>query len=71
MPSKRTKVSTAAQHKGDEPLEKSSNDGEPEKEASVYTTAEPQQGQSSTTWYFFVKQFHFEGVLLKVMSSFA
>nr|XP_020647426.1 structural maintenance of chromosomes protein 4 isoform X1 [Pogona vitticeps]XP_020647427.1 structural maintenance of chromosomes protein 4 isoform X1 [Pogona vitticeps] len=43
MPSKRTKVSTAAQHKGDEPLEKSSNDGEPEKEASVYTTAEPQQ----------------------------
>ncbi|KAJ7324980.1 hypothetical protein JRQ81_018000 [Phrynocephalus forsythii] len=46
MPGKRIKASTAAQHKGGEPLEESSNDGEPEKEAAVYTTSEPQQAVS-------------------------
>ncbi|ETE72783.1 Structural maintenance of chromosomes protein 4, partial [Ophiophagus hannah] len=37
MPSKRTKVSTAAAHqKGNDSLEESSNDGKPEKEASMH-----------------------------------
>uniref|UniRef100_A0A8D2KUS1 Structural maintenance of chromosomes protein n=1 Tax=Varanus komodoensis TaxID=61221 RepID=A0A8D2KUS1_VARKO len=49
MPSKRPKVSTAAHHKGNEPLEEPSNDGEPEKEASVQATKVPQQGQSPVT----------------------
>ncbi|XP_044290359.1 structural maintenance of chromosomes protein 4 isoform X1 [Varanus komodoensis] len=46
MPSKRPKVSTAAHHKGNEPLEEPSNDGEPEKEASVQATKVPQQAVS-------------------------
>lgn len=46
MPSKRTKVSTAAHQKGSDSLEESSNDGQPEKEASMYPSEVPQQGQS-------------------------
>ncbi|KAH0624117.1 hypothetical protein JD844_007511 [Phrynosoma platyrhinos] len=42
MPSKRTKVSTAAQ----QPLEESSNDGEPENEANKHITELPQQAVS-------------------------
>ncbi|XP_062988100.1 structural maintenance of chromosomes protein 4 [Elgaria multicarinata webbii] len=46
MTSKRTKVSTAAHHKGSEPLEESSNDGEPEKEASMHTAKVSHQAVS-------------------------
>ncbi|XP_066476875.1 structural maintenance of chromosomes protein 4 isoform X1 [Tiliqua scincoides] len=46
MPSKRTKISTAAHHKGHEFLEKSSNGGEAEKETNMHTTEVPQQADS-------------------------
>lgn len=70
MPSKRTKVSTAAQHKGGEPLEESSNDGEPEKKDAVYTTAECQQGQSLPTWYIWWNNFTLEVSYLMKCSVF-
>ncbi|XP_060623569.2 structural maintenance of chromosomes protein 4 isoform X3 [Anolis sagrei] len=44
MPSKRNKVSTAVQRKSNEPLEESSNDGEPE--ANRHVTGLPQQAVS-------------------------
>ncbi|XP_026521553.1 structural maintenance of chromosomes protein 4 [Notechis scutatus] len=48
MPSKRTKVSTAAAHqKGNDSLEESSNDGKPEKEASMHPSEVPQQAVSN------------------------
>ncbi|XP_053169002.1 structural maintenance of chromosomes protein 4 isoform X2 [Hemicordylus capensis] len=43
MPSKRTKISTAAHHKGNESLEESSKDGEAAKEASTQATEVLQQ----------------------------
>lgn len=46
MPRKRTKISTAAHHGGNESLEESSKDGEAEKEARVHITEVLQQGQS-------------------------
>ncbi|KAL7990957.1 hypothetical protein Chor_014387 [Crotalus horridus] len=47
MPSKRTKVSTAAHQKGSDSLEESSNDGIPEKEASMYPSEVLQQAVSN------------------------
>lgn len=46
MPSKRTKVSTAAHQKGNDSLEESSNEGKHEKEANMHPPEVPQQGQS-------------------------
>ncbi|XP_053169004.1 structural maintenance of chromosomes protein 4 isoform X4 [Hemicordylus capensis] len=46
MPSKRTKISTAAHHKGNESLEESSKDGEAAKEASTQATEVLQQAVS-------------------------
>uniref|UniRef100_A0A2D4HWM2 RecF/RecN/SMC N-terminal domain-containing protein n=1 Tax=Micrurus lemniscatus lemniscatus TaxID=129467 RepID=A0A2D4HWM2_MICLE len=47
MPRKRTKVSTAAHQKGNDSLEESSNDGNPEKEASMHPSEVPQQAVSN------------------------
>ncbi|XP_077204669.1 structural maintenance of chromosomes protein 4 isoform X1 [Paroedura picta] len=47
MPRKRTKISTAAHHGGNESLEESSNDGEAEKEARVHITEVLQQAVSN------------------------
>ncbi|XP_028587254.2 structural maintenance of chromosomes protein 4 isoform X1 [Podarcis muralis] len=46
MPRKRAKISTAAHHKGNEPLDDSFSDGEPEKEANMHTPEVPQQAVS-------------------------
>ncbi|XP_060098400.1 structural maintenance of chromosomes protein 4 isoform X1 [Heteronotia binoei] len=46
MPRKKTKISTAAHHGGNESLEESSNDGEAEKEARVHITEVLQQAVS-------------------------
>ncbi|XP_013923418.1 PREDICTED: structural maintenance of chromosomes protein 4 isoform X1 [Thamnophis sirtalis] len=47
MPSKRTKVSTAAHQKGNDSLEESSNDGKHEREASRQPPEVPQQAVSN------------------------